>query len=795
MSSFTQAWRALSRRPAFTVLAIAALALGIASTTAAFSILNGVLLRPLPFPDGDRLVALYEANPARQERVSLIAPARLEDWQRLNRTFEAVSGSYTETFTDTSGAEPERLAGRRVSPRYFAVFAMPPLAGRTFAADEERMGGPAAAVISEDYWTRRFARNASAVGTRLTIGGAGCTIVGVMPRAFAPAGIDIWMPAQFAPGLLQAREARFLVGVGRMKRGISVTQAKDDLARVQAELGVAYPASDKDWSVDVRDLKDVRVGGYRRPLVIVFAAVALLFAIAIANVAGLVLVQLYRRAPEFAIRAAIGASRRQIVSGVMREMGLLSAAGAILGTAGAYALTRLAAASLLDLPRIGEVTLDARSLAFAVGATTLAVLVFGVMPAVASASSGPARALASIGRGVAGGRHRLQGAIVVSQIALGVVLAGSAGLLVRSYASMAQLDLGFTPGGVLTFHAGATWDEDRARVGQFQERLLEKLHALPGVRAAGFANFLPATAATLRYQVHVDGIASDDRGGAFTAGQRTVTSGYLRALSIPLVAGRWCEETRADFGVNRVRDAMVNRAFVERYAPGQNLVGRRVRFAQGSALFQIAGIVGDVREDGPAAPVAPYFYACWAAGAWPDPEYVVRADGDPRALNAAIRAAVRSLDASRPVFGMRPLDVVVDATLDQPRLNATALSALAVAALALASLGLYGLLMLLVSQRRQELGVRMALGATPRELAGVVVAGAGKLIAAGVGAGVLLTLVAGHLLRALLFGVTPYDPRALAASVAALVVVSLAAVLVPARQASRTSAMDAMRAR
>jgi predicted permease len=681
-----------------------------------------------------------------------------------------------------------------VSPRYFDVFRMPPLAGRTFAAAEERAGGPLAAVISEDYWTRRFARASSAVGTRLTIGGAGYSIVGVMPRAFAPPGIDIWLPAQFAPGLLQARQARFLGGVGRMKPGVTLAQARDDLARVQADLAVAFPASDKDWSVDVRDLKDVRVGTFRRPLVVVFGAVALLFAIAIANVAGLVLVQLHRRAPEFAVRAAIGASRSQVVWGVMREMALLSAAGALLGTAGAYALTRLAAVSLVRVPRIGEVTVDGASLAFAVAASTIAVLVFGMMPALASASSGPARALASLGRGVAGGRHRLQGAIVVSQIALGVVLAGSAGLLIRSYAAMTEVDQGFSSSGVLTFHAGAAWDEDRTRVGQFQERLLAHLHALPGVRAAGFANFLPASGATLRYQVSVDGLASDDRGGAFTIGSRTVSSGYLRALSVPLVGGRWCEETRADFAVNRVRDAMVNRAFVDRYAPGQHVIGRQLRFAQGIGIFTITGIIGDVREDGPAAPAVPYVYSCLAAGAWPDPEYVVRADGDPRALATAIRAAVRSLDPARPVFGMQPLETVVTAALDQPRLNATALSAFAAAALALASLGLYGLLMLVVSQRRQELGVRMALGATPRELAGVVVSGAGKFIAAGLCVGVGLTLVAGSLLRTLLFGVTPYDPRALAASAAAIVLVSLVAVLVPARQASRTSAMDALRA-
>jgi putative ABC transport system permease protein len=793
VAPFLQAWRALARRPTFTFLAVATLALGITVTTTAFSVVNRVLLRPLPFPDGDQLVAVYEASPARGQRASLIAPVRLEEWQRLNRTFTAISGSYSENVTDTSGPEPERIAGRRVMPRFFEVFGMTPLAGRTFVPSEEPFGGSGAAVIGEDYWARRFGRSPAAIGARLIVGGAGFTIVGVMPRAFGGSATDVWLPAQMSPQLLQVRQARFLVGVGRLRPGVTPAQARDDLVRVQSDLGRQYPQSDKDWSADVRDMKDVRIGDYRRPIVMLFAAVALLFAIAVANVAGLVLVQLHRRAPEFAIRAAIGASRMQIVSGVMREIAILSIAGAALGSAGAYGLTGAIAAGALKIPRIAEVALDGPALAFAIAVSVLAAVLFGGLPALAAASRRPARALASIGRGSAGGSLRRQGAIVVCQLALGVVLAGSAGLLVRSYTAMTRVDLGFSPSGVLTFHVGAAWDEDRTRVGQFQERLVEALRAMPGVRDAGFANFLPASGATLRYQVIVDGLSSDEPGGAFTVGQRTVTPGYLRALAVPLAAGQWCADPRADLDSRRIRDVMVNRTFVDRYAAGQDLVGRRLRIAQGGE-FQIVGVLADVREDAASSPPFPFLYTCLPAGAWPDPEYVVRADGDPRALAAAIRSAVRSLDPTRPVFGMKTLPDVLDASLEQPRLNATALGGFAIAALVLAALGLYGLLMLLVSQRRQELGVRMALGATPRELAGVVIAGAGRLVGAGIAAGLGLSIGAGYLLRSLLFGVSPFDAAALGGSVVALAVIACVAVLVPARNASRASAMDAMRA-
>jgi len=789
MTSLAQASRALLRRRAFTLATILILSAGIAVTTTMFSIVNGVLLRPLPYPDAAQLVTVYESSPGQRERVSLLAPVRLDEWNRQTRAFSSLSGSYTENVTDTSGAEPERLDGRRVMPRFFDVFGMRPLLGRTFVPEEERFGGSTAAVISEGFWTRRFARSPGAIGARLIVGGTGYTIVGVMPGTFTAAATDVWIPAQLAGEMMRIRAARFLVGVGRMKAGITIPEAQDDLARVQAALGAQYPETDKGWSADVRDMKQIRVGDHRRPLVLVFGAVAILFAIAVANVAGLMLVQLHRRASEFAIRAAIGASRWRIVRAVMEEVLLLTLAGAAAGVGLSYWLSGIAAAAFSAIPGIAETGIDIRVLGFVAVVTVAATAVFGLLPALF------ATRVTMAGRGDTGRRHRLQAGIVVAQLALGVVLAGSAGLLLRSYGAMTGVETGFDPARVLTFHVGAAWDEDRARIGQLQVRLLSELERLPGVRAAGYANFLPATGATLRLQVVVQGLASQERGGAFTSGSRTVTAGYLKALSVPLVAGQWCADVRADFHTQRVRDAMVNRSFVERFAAGQNVIGRRLEFSQqGGGAFQITGVIGDVREDGPAAPPVPYVYICLPAGSWPDPQYVVRSDGDPRALAGAIRGLVKSLDASRPVFGLKPLTEVMDAALDQPRLNATALATFAAAALGLAALGLYGLLMLLVAQRRRELGVRLALGASPRDLARVVIAGAGRLVGAGIAAGLVLMLAAGRLLRTLLFGVAPYDPRALLWSVAALAFVALAAIVVPARLAARTNAMEAMKA-
>ena len=423
------AWRALVRRPIFTLVVVLTIGSGIGVTTALFSIVDNVLIRPLPFPDGDQLVGLNEANPAQRERAALVAPVRVNDWSRLSRTFEAISGTYSENVTDTSGSEPERLAGRRVLPRYFDVFGMTPLAGRTFVPDEERFGGPTAVVISEGLWTRRFGRSPNTVGQRLTIAGRGYPIVGIMPRAFTSATIDVWVPAQLSPQLLTIRDARFLSGVGRMKSGVTLEQARSDLGRVQHALGEQYPQTDKDWGVQVNDLKEARTGDYRTGLLLLFGAVTLLLLIAIANVAGLMLVQLRRRAGEFAIRSAIGASHRQVVAAVMREVAILCVAGAVLGAALATWLTQVMVAGFASIPRMSEVGVDTRALLFVGVVSLTAAALFGFVPVVQITGARLAPLLSAEGRGVLGGRHGLQRTLVVAQIALSVLLAGAAGLL------------------------------------------------------------------------------------------------------------------------------------------------------------------------------------------------------------------------------------------------------------------------------------------------------------------------------------------------------------------------------
>jgi putative ABC transport system permease protein len=797
MKQWQIAFRALLRRPGYSATAILMLILGIGATTTLFSVVDTILLKPLPYPNPDRLVTVMEASPSKKNKVSLIAPGRLADWDRLNQTFEAIAGYYTENVTDTSGAEPERLAGRRVSPRFFTVYGAPPLIGRTFTKEEELDGGPGAAVISYELWTRRYAQSPGVLGQRLVLAGKPYPIVGVMSKQFAAASTDLWIPAQIGPFLLRVREARFLSGIGRMKPGVTMQQAQADLARVQNDLGEQYPQTDKGWSAIAGDLKEQRVGDYRRTLLLVFGAVALLLLIAVANISGLTLAQLHQREREMAIRSSVGASRGQVIGTVMREVLLIATVGAACGAAVSAVLVGVMSKTFTDLPRMAELSFNWRALAFAVLCSLGATVLFGAIPAIQSTRTDLAPLLAESSRNISGGRRRLQRGLVVAQLAFTVLLLASAGLLLRSYYNLSHLDYGFDTANAITFHVGAAWDENRARVGRMQLDILDRFERVPGVEAAGMTNFLPATGATLNYQIVLEGLAQTEEHGTYTVGERTVNAGYLQALKIPLLAGSWCPAAEpAKNDKPTPAKALVNRRFVELYAKGQNVVGRHYRFAQNGVLQspdEIVGIVGDAREDGLASSASPYIYTCQAAGSWPDPEYVVRTHGDPRALLQQVRQIVHGIEPGRAVFGVKLLDAIVDEALEQPRLNTRFVAMFASAAMLLASVGLYSLISLIVTARTREIGVRIALGANRIQIMRLIFAGAAQLLIAGIVAGLALTAGAERLIRSVLFGVSPLDAWTLAAAVAVLGAVSLLAVFIPARKAASIDPLEAMR--
>jgi putative ABC transport system permease protein len=789
-SAWRQAGRSLRRRPAYLVAAVLTLGAGAGITTAVFSLVDTVLIKPLPYPDADRLVTVYESSPSAREKTSLVAPARIEDWQRFTRSFVALSGSYAENVTDTSGQEPERLDARRVLPRFFDVFATPPLAGRFFTIDEERANGPGAAIISERFWTRRYQRDAAAVGRALTIGGRPYAIAGVMPDSFTGAAIDVWLPAQMSPELMQARAARFLGGVGRIRPGVMLEAAAQDLAAVQSALAREFPQTDAGWSAEIAPLKESRIGSARRGLILVFAAVAALWVIAVANVAGLSLVQVRRRSREMAIRAALGASRTRVVATMLREGLIIAVAGSVVGAALATWLVSLMPTALAGTARINELAIDWRALAFATATNLLGVCAFSLLPAIAGTRQDANRVIGNGNRSVTGGHHLLQKSLVVGQVALSVVLVGSATLLLRSYYNLTHVETGFDSSSVMTFHVGARWDEDRTRIGQLQEQLLSRLHELPHVQAAGLVNFLPASGATLRYQVLVGGLSGSNADGSITVGTRMIGGRYLRAIRAPLLTGSSCPDLSAT--ANMPLAAIVNKRFVDAHADGQNLLGRSVRFTQYPTTYTIAGVVDNLAEDSHASSHVPYLYTCVSAGAWPDPEYVARTS-DARAFAADLRRIVRELDSGRAVFGLRPLQEVLEAALDRPRLDAAMLGLFAAAAVTLAAVGLYSLFMLVVSDRMREIAVRLAIGAEPSEMIRMVMRGAGRLLTIGIVAGLVLTAAADRVLRGVLFGVGALDIPALTAAVLTLAVVAAVAVAGPALKAARVEPTEVLR--
>jgi putative ABC transport system permease protein len=796
MTHWKSACRSLSRRPAFAAATILILALGIGATTTLFSLIDAVLWKPLPYPNPERLVSIMEANPAKNQNTSLVAPARIEDWNRLSQSFQAISGSYSENVTDTSGSEPERLAGRRVAPRYFAVFETPALVGRVFHPDEEKFGGPLAAVISYRLWQRRYHGDTRVIGKRLLLlSGKGYTIVGVMPDGFAPPNIDLWMVAQINAWLMQQRDARFFSGVGRMRPGINPAQGQAELSRVQAELGRQFPATDKGWSALVRDLKDERVGEHRASLSLMFWAVVLLLLIACANAGGLMLGQLHRRERELAIRSSLGATRIQLVGVILREVLVLVTVGAFVGFALSWWGVSAVRAAFLTIPRVDQVRLDWRALLFTVSASVLAATVFGLAPAFETLRTELSGRLYQATRTQARGRRRLQQALVASQFAVTLVLLLGTGLLVRSYSKLNQVEPGFDAKHVITFHVGAEWGEDWKALGRMQAQLLGELGRLPGVEATGMTNFLPATGATLRYEAVMEGSSGDAETGKTLVGERTVGGGYFEALRMPLVQGEGCGAVPTD--TKAPVKAIVNKSFLEKYGKGMPVVGRHISFDRDSPANspRIVGVVANAKEDGLDAPAYPYVYMCLPGGSWPDPDYVVRTAADPRQILSAIRQVVRSVAPSRAVFGVKTVEEVVASSLDTPRLSAQVLALFAAMALTLAAVGLYSLVMLAVTARTKEIGLRVALGAQPARIVAGVIVEAVRPVLVGLAAGAVLAVLALNTkaLQSLLFGVRLTDGVTLVSVVATLGLVALAAAFGPARRAAEIDPIRALR--
>ena len=791
-SDLRRTYRSLFQRPAFFLAVVGTMALGIGANSAIFSVIDAVLLKPLPYPGGDRLMAVFESSPQQKRVRNDVAPGRLEEWNRMNQAFVGIAGAYTENQAETSVPLPEKLVCAKVSPRFFSVLGTPPLLGRGLNPEEEVFNGPTAAVISERLWSRRFNRDPQVLGKVLRFGDEGFPIVGVVPDSFRfPAeDVDVWQRANFPPAMMRAREARYYTAVGRIKEGVKPGEAQADLAAVQGRLALQYPATDSKWTALVESLKEQTVGGVRKSLWILFAAVSLVLLIACANVACLLLAQASRREREIAVRFSLGARRGQVVASMLREAICAVLPGAAIGLLLAFWGADWFRAAAAKLPRAGEIQLDWRIVLFTLSLTLATALLFGLLPALQATRGRTSGMLAQVSRTQVGGRQHLLRSLVSAQIALAIVLLVGAGLLIRTLSQLGNVPLGFHPENVLTLQVSASFDEkrDMSRVAQRLYRTVEALANMPGVEAAAVSVGLPGGGEDYPQQFRIAGRDTDSQGQQIFADSLSVSPGFFRVLGIPLLAGETC---RLHMDGKTPPSVMVNRSFVDRYMAGMNPVQQHLGVR--NVEFDIAGVVADVHDRGYSRDPHPAVYFCEMPAFYPDPNYLLKTAANPAALVESVRRRMQALEPNRAVYATKPLTGYLASSLDEKRFQSMLLSLFGLTALLLASVGLYGVTSFFVSQRRREIGLRAALGAQPAQILAHIFRQGAMMTAAGLAAGLVASALLSRSIASLLFGVHPVDPLTFAIVPLLLAAVAAAATWLPARRATRVDPMEALR--
>jgi putative ABC transport system permease protein len=814
------ALRTLRKSPLFTLVAILTLALGIGGNTVLFSVVDQVLLRPLPYPRADELVRVWASNPGRGWRRFEVSSQDFDDWRSGSRSFAQLAVYSPRAGNLTGGGDPLRVDYVVATASLWPLLGVEPLLGRTFTAEEDAPGRGEAAVVSYGFWRSYLGGDRGALGRHLTVGGEAVTVVGVMPPGFGfpDADTQLYKPFGTDRNRFGGRGAHWLDAVGRLAPGVSLATAQAEISTLAEGLAREYPDTNTGYGVLLEPLHEVEVGEARPALLVLWAAVGLILLIAAANLAGLLLARGIGRRQELALRAALGARRPRLLRQLLSESLLLALAGGACGLALAYgALAALPATALgATLPRIDQVSLDLPVLAFCLGLSLATGLLFGLLPALTATRTDPAPALKE-GGGRGGGRDgRSRAVLVVAEVALAVVVLVGAGLLLRSFARLLGVDPGFDPQGLLTLRLEppqaplpedldldqmlARLGEDRSRAVAFYDELLGRLAALPGVRAAAAINRRPLAGTYWNSSYTIAGRPRPQPGQEPDTYFRTVTPGYFTTLGIPLVAGRVLGRGDVAGAPGAV---VISRAMAAASWGDDDPLGARITFDdpdEPHALwYTVVGVVGDVRASDLETAGQPMAYATFAQsrfghfGNW-GMDLVVRTAGDPLALAAAVRGQVRALDPTLPAFAVRSMAEVVGGALAARRVNALLVGLLAAVALGLAAVGLYGVIAYSVSRRRHEIGLRMALGATPGAVVGRVVGRGMALVAAGVALGLAGAALATRLLASLLYGVGATDPATYAAVALLLAAVALLACAVPARRAARVDPAAAFRA-
>jgi putative ABC transport system permease protein len=755
-------------------------------------VVNGVLLRPLPYPEADALVRVFEVVP-QYGRFS-VAPANFRDWKAQNGVFERIAAFASGSATWIGREGPERLPMAGVSWDLYELLRVTPSHGRGFSEQEDAPGRNAVIVISHGMWQRRLGGDPAVLGTSILLSGTPATIVGVMPPDFYFPNRDteFWRPLALPADA--TRGGHYLGVIARLKPGIPVDHAGTEMQGIAARLATEYPNTNRDESAEVTGLRDTIVGPVRPMLLTLLAAVGVVILIACANVANLLLVRASVREKEIAIRTAMGAGRRRLVMQMLTESLALSLAGGVLGLLFAWlAIAPIQALGVGSIPRVADVALDRNVLLFAAGISLLTGVLFGLAPAWQAGRSGPGAVLKEGGRSsVSSGGRRLRGVLLVAEVALSIVLLVGATLLLRSFASLTRVDPGFRPDGVLAFQIAlpqSSYADAPARAA-FYDRLLERLQTAPGVEAAGMSHMLPMRGSYV-LSFEIQGRPPAEPGQDESASYRAVSPGYLDAAGIPLVRGRGFTDRDHD---RAPMVAMVDEAFARRHFPNENALGQRLDIGNGTdGFFEIVGVVGSVHHEGLDAAPAPTMYVPYKQDVFSGMWMLVRTQGDPSAFAGTARRIVREVDPTLPASSMAPLTDTVSTSVAQRRFSMLLLALFAGVALFLAAVGLYGIVSYSVSQRTQEISVRMAIGAQPGDVLRLVVGGGMKLALIGVAVGLVSALLLAHTVASLLYDVTPFDPVSYVATSVVLVAVAALACYLPARRAMAVDPLTALR--
>jgi putative ABC transport system permease protein len=798
--------RSLMKRPALTGIAIVTLALGIGANTAIFSVVNAIVLRPLPYRDSDRLVAIWgNLHKTGLDEIEISAP-EFTDFKQQCNSFDQIAAYTTQGFNLTGVAEPERLRGAVVSATLFATLKADAQHGRTFLNDEDQFGHDQVAVLSHALWQRRFAGDAAIINKTINLDGQTVTVVGIMPPSFhfPDKDTEIWRPLAFDPELLTEnnRGSHFLNVIARLKPNVTVPQAQADFDTVTARLSQEHkPTYPSGFSTKVRSLHEDLVGNLRTALFVLLGAVGLVLAVACGNVAHLLLANAAARYREVAIRSALGANRIRLMRQFLTESLLLSLCGGAAGLLLAlWGVASLVAIIPKDTPRVEEVRLDLRVLLFTLGISIVTGLLFGLAPALQATKTDLSDALKEGGRGGSAGRRRLQlrGLLVISEFALALVLLIGAGLMIKSFLRVQEVRPGFEPEGLLTFRIALPDAKysDFPKSRTFFEQLFDRFKARPEIKSFGAINILPFSGSsgdrtfTIEEQPIPEGQPHPDEQVRF------VSPGYFNAMGIPLLKGR--DITSKDLP-DTPQVVIANEALVRKYWPNQEALGKRISFSRRSPKwYEIVGIVGNIKHRGLDLEDKPEFYIPFLQPLFADaniqPMYlVVRTKGEPGSVASIVRNEVAALDGDQPVSNVMTMDQRISDSVAPRRFNMFLLGLFAALALILAAIGIYGIMAFTVGQRTHEIGVRMALGARSSDVLKLVLRHGLGLALIGIAVGLAIAFAATRVLSSLLYGVSATDPLTFFGEALLLAFVALIACYVPARRATKVDPLIALR--